>query len=194
MLLANDVPLYAVLAKGDSRKDWLDTSMPVVSNFGEGGTLAGLAALSAWLGGPRMRRTSTTALQGLAVTGVYAAGLKYAAWANRPSQDDQSHRFLAYDQSSLGMPSGHSFSSFCVAEVYGAEYGRAWTYPLAALVAYSRIYNQAHWPSDVLVGSVLGVAAGRLAVRQAKEQGPAQWRWGLRPGLDGPVAVAETSF
>jgi len=120
--------------------------------------------------------------------------LKYAAWSNRPSQDDSAHRFLAYDQPSLGMPSGHSFSAFCVAEIYGAEYSRWITYPLAALVAYSRIYNQAHWPSDVLVGSLLGVATGVGVRHWAVRNGTPLFQFSLDPRHDGASLALSRDF
>ena len=37
-------------------------------------------------------------------------------------------------------------------------------YAVASLVAVSRVYQQAHFPSDTLAGAVLGVAVGRFVV------------------------------
>jgi membrane-associated phospholipid phosphatase len=194
MVLASDKPLYQSLAKGDARRDWLDASMPTVSFLGEG-YMEALYALGLYaVGDERLRRTSGQALQGLAVVGVYATVLKYAAWSNRPSQDDKEHRFFAYDQPSTGMPSGHSFSAFCVAEIYGAEYGRWLTYPLAGLVAYSRIYNQAHWPSDVLVGSLLGVATGVGVRHWAEQKGTPLFQLGMRPADGAPQLALSLEF
>src|SRR5665213_304682 len=123
-----DVKLTRALSGGDARKAWLNQSMPTVSNLGQGGLEAVYAAalygISYGFGGSRLRNTSGEALQALAVSGVYSEVFKYAAWSNRPSENDHTHRLFDYSQSSMGMPSGHSFSAFAMAEVYGDEYGR----------------------------------------------------------------------
>jgi membrane-associated phospholipid phosphatase len=191
----NDLPLYHGLATGDARKEWLDHSMPAVSALGDGLMELGAAALAAKLGGPRLARTSAVAVQALAVVAVYSEVFKVAAWSNRPTQDDTQHKLWYFSQSTQGMPSGHTFSAFAAAEVYGAEYGRWWTYPLAGLIAYSRLYNQAHWSSDVAAGCALGIAAGVQARHQALLEGPPSLRFSLAPSPGGaPMLVAHAPF
>lgn len=194
LLVHVDVPLYAQLAKGEARKEWLDHSMPAASALGEGLIEFSAAALASKLGDERLARTSATAMQGLVVVAVYGQALKMAAWSNRPYQNDREHRYWAFDQDTLGMPSGHSFSAFCAAEVYGAEYGRALPYALAGIVAYSRIYNQAHWPSDVWVGSLLGIAAGAQARRATEAHGPPGIRFSVADRAGSPLLVAHVVY
>lgn len=75
-------------------------------------------------------------------------------------------------------PSGHSASAAAFAAGAAMESG-AWgtlVAPVAASVAFSRIYTGVHYPSDVLVGCALGVGAA-LAVRMimppvARRPGP----------------------
>jgi membrane-associated phospholipid phosphatase len=193
-LLCADVTLFSRMAKGDARKDWLDQSMPAVSTAGEGWVELSVALLGYGFGDDRLSRTSGVALQSLVVAGLYTELLKYAAWSNRPYQDDTQHRFLAYDQKTMGMPSGHSFAAFAVAEAYGGEYGRFIPYSLAAIIAYSRIYNQAHWPSDVFVGSGLGILAGAQARRLAQAHGAPALRFSIVQVEDVPVLVADLPF
>ena len=192
----NDLPLYRGLATGGARKDWLDHSMPAVSALGDGLVELGAAAVAAKLGGPRLAKTSAVAVQALCVVAVYGEVFKLAAWSNRPYQDNTQHKLWYFSQSTQGMPSGHSFSAFAAAEVYGAEYGRWWTYPLAGLIAYSRVYNQAHWPSDVVAGTALGLAAGVQARHQAEALGAPSVRFGLAPSPSGqtPLMVAHVAF
>jgi len=194
VLLNNDIPLYDKMALGDSRKPWLDHSMPAVSSLGDGFIEFAGAALAEKFGDARLARTSAVAMQGLAVVAVYSTVLKTAAWSNRPSQDDTAHRFWDFSQSSTGFPSGHAFSAFCAAEVYGAEYGRWWTYPFACLIAYSRIYNQAHWPSDVYAGTLLGIAAGCQARQAAESDGPPAIHLSQALGSGTPLLVADAHF
>jgi membrane-associated phospholipid phosphatase len=63
-------------------------------------------------------------------------------------------------------PSGHSTNIFAIATVIASAYNKTiWVpivcYTLAGLTAASRVYQNDHWISDILVGSALGFAIGR---------------------------------
>lgn len=61
--------------------------------------------------------------------------------------------------SGYSFPSGHSFSGFNAATsitLYKKKLGFI-AYPLAFIIAFSRIFLGAHYFSDVLIGSLLGV-------------------------------------
>jgi len=67
--------------------------------------------------------------------------------------------------------SNHAANMFCFAK-YVSEFlpqARLIVYPLAVLVAYSRVYNGVHYPSDVVGGAVLGWMIGLLYSLLAKE-------------------------
>lgn len=77
-------------------------------------------------------------------------------------------RVLGKFSRSYALPSGHAVFSFMTA--YTLSHGRAWRwkallYPFAFLVAWSRIYVGAHYPLDVAVGGVVGVACGWVVWR-----------------------------
>lgn len=78
-------------------------------------------------------------------------------------------------------PSGHATTAFAVAAAATAEFSHwvddwhaspAWKYGVgtvlyggASMVGLSRMYNNAHWASDVLAGAAIGTFAGIKTVR-----------------------------
>ncbi len=68
-----------------------------------------------------------------------------------------------------GFPSGHTLVAFSVATIFAERYrSHRWVrwvaYTGAGAIAFSRITKQAHFPSDVFAGAVLGYATARFVV------------------------------
>lgn len=62
-------------------------------------------------------------------------------------------------------PSGHTLASFaCVVILlhYNKKRGRFWLV-IASLIAFSRIYLYVHYPSDIIVGIILGLIIGNIS-------------------------------
>jgi hypothetical protein len=76
-------------------------------------------------------------------------------------------------RSRSSMPSGHTSQSFAVAavatELYGHKVGTA-AYLIAGVVAISRINDNDHYLSDVIVGAGLGTIIGRGFVKTFREK------------------------
>ncbi|TCS77242.1 undecaprenyl-diphosphatase [Pectinatus cerevisiiphilus] len=63
-------------------------------------------------------------------------------------------------------PSVHAFSSFAAAFVMVKGIKSRWIllmFVLAGGIAFSRVYLFMHYPSDVLIGALLGIASGLIA-------------------------------
>ncbi len=66
-------------------------------------------------------------------------------------------------------PSGHAAAAFAVATVFSHRYRQhrwvPWVaYGTAAVISFSRVTNQAHFPSDVFLGAALGFTISEFAV------------------------------
>lgn len=80
-------------------------------------------------------------------------------------------QILIATPSGYSFPSSHAMTGFAAATCiwyYHKKWGVA-AFVLAALTAFSRVYLYVHYPTDVLVGSALGIAFGMLAVWIAKK-------------------------
>ncbi len=197
ILINNDM---AVREQWRGGSQFLDQNMPRLGQLGEGYIFGGATALAWGLGAtfdnPKLVATSAVALQALAVSGILTVGLKEAIGSVRPSSYENGHRFGDYQRpyGELSFPSGHSNSAFALAEVWGEAYSRLWTYPLAMAIAYSRVYDNQHWPSDVAFGAILGIWTGHMSVEQARERGDPSRLWRFTPLLDKAGAQVSVRF
>jgi len=93
--------------------------------------------------------------------------MKDAVARVRPCRTIEGIRLILPCPKSYSMPSGHAISSFAFAvplfyltREYIVLFGRLYPLLLAALIAFSRIYLGVHYPSDALVGGMLGAVIG----------------------------------
>src|SRR6476646_325353 len=127
----------------------------------------GTAAVLSLTGGSRGRRAALRGLLGIALTSSVVNGpLKLLLRRKRPAAELLGTRpSLVVMPGSFSFPSGHSASAFAFATGVLREWPAAGV-PVAGLagaVAYSRVHTGVHFPSDVVVGAGLGVAAGAIA-------------------------------
>ncbi len=83
----------------------------------------------------------------------------------RPFVADTRARVVGYHPETYSFPSGHTATSFAAATVLAFAVTRrraAITWALATAIAISRVYIGVHYPLDVAVGALFGVALGVL--------------------------------
>lgn len=87
--------------------------------------------------------------------------LKYSLRRDRPLQGDSSGAF--FQSGGASFPSEHSAAAWSVASIVAHEYPgpltKIFAYGTASLVSYSRVRAEKHFPSDVVVGALLGELA-----------------------------------
>ncbi len=115
------------------------------------------------------RETGVLALESLADAGIVVEALKLATNRQRPFVPPGTGKFWPDDTDvysfSSSFPSGHAAASFAFARVIVEETpGHPWLhvalYGLATGVAIARVTGENHFPSDALVGSVIGYSVG----------------------------------
>ncbi len=88
--------------------------------------------------------------------------MKYSLGRERPDQGTGSGRFF---HGGTSFPSEHAAAAWSIAGVIAHEYPGVFpkllAYGTAAAIDYSRIHGRQHFPSDVVVGSVMGYLVAR---------------------------------
>jgi len=126
-------------------------------------------------GNQRSKKVAMLGVKAYIVSGLYVQIPKYAINRKRPYHgeypDPYGFEGVCGDAWFKGMPSGHTTSIFAVATIVASEYSETiWVpivaYTVATLASLSRIYDNKHWGSDVLVGAAFGFAIGKLIHRK----------------------------
>lgn len=97
--------------------------------------------------------------------------LKEAIGRERPfvSGDKGSFKPFQFDSNYDSLPSMHMASSFAMASVMSATsesfLAKALYYTAAGFVGFSRMYQDKHWASDVVLGAAVGELCGRVVVK-----------------------------
>ncbi|MFJ9965374.1 bifunctional phosphatase PAP2/diacylglycerol kinase family protein [Streptomyces avermitilis] len=129
----------------------------------------GTAAVLATADGRTARRAAVRGVGSLALASLTVNTVaKWATRRPRPLLDLVPQiRHLTRQPHTTSFPSGHSASAAAFATGVALEstgYG-ALVAPLAAAVAFSRVYVGVHYPGDVLAGMAIGVGAAALTCR-----------------------------
>jgi len=124
--------------------------------------------------------------------------LLFWALSQRPRPEEV--RLLLSSPPFPSYPSGHTVAAFGTATVVALAYRKPHWWLLlfsgAALIAYSRLYLGAHYPSDVLAGMVLGIGTGAACYGLFMSKQPYQQRlrWLLWPQIAFAFLVTHMAY
>ena len=149
--------------------------------------LGGIVPLSLgatlWAGGALTKndfaeRIGFESTQAVMLSGVITIGVKGIIGRSRPNSSDDADDFSPgrgfFNAQRASFPSGHTSAAFSVATVLSSELSarypsRRWLirgalYGAATTVGLARMYQNVHWPSDVVTGAALGTLSGLQAL------------------------------
>lgn len=189
--LLADKPVNRLAVDWRAESNTMVSTSSYVTQFGgayEGYTLAFVGAYGYIFKKEKMKTTFWLATQAYITAGLIANLIKYLTGQQRPNWYDpvtgQNNNifhgpFFAFTKDKNGVrppeqmyssfPSGHTTAAFAAATVFAMEYRDSKIIPIiaysaASLVGLSRITENQHWLSDVLVGAMLGFLSGRQVV------------------------------
>jgi len=139
------------------RATWLDWTMERITQLGDLRFQLALCAGMAAYGRDYERETARLQLAAFVGSGAVVSLFKKLTDRPRPE----------YPNSIDSFPSGHSAVVWAGASLFGRRYPKCrWAYYItASLVSLSRVYLGKHYPSDVLVGAIIGYGTAELAWR-----------------------------
>lgn len=140
------------------RCTFLDKAMPIITSFGTCGIIWGII-MAIFLRLPRYRRVGLIMLLTLALCALITnLILKPIVARPRPCHVSPEVPLLIPCPMDYSFPSGHTVSSFAAAVLitFANPLFGIFAFPLAAVIAFSRLYLFVHYPSDVLAGSIFG--------------------------------------
>ncbi|OYV64135.1 MAG: hypothetical protein B7Z72_13640, partial [Gemmatimonadetes bacterium 21-71-4] len=141
------------------------------------------------------------------VAGFVIKGIAGRPLPRQRNADADSYMFgrgVRVDGNWQAFPSGHTLAVFSIASALTAETQDRWpshgalvgvlTYGVASAAGISRLYNNAHWVSDVIFGAGIGIFSGIKTVQYAHTH-PGNWvdrlflHASLAPAPGGAVAA-----
>jgi len=183
-LFETDNEVYKYLRGIRMRSSVLSKVSPLVTNMGLG--TSSLTLFSSFYvfhfvtGDISSMRAANIGMESFLLSGVVTQVIKNVSGRERPSiamteggmwsgplsyfkrRDHGSKSIASYDS----FPSGHTATIFAAAASVADTYSEKWVsyvaYGTAALVGISRVTENAHWPSDVFIGAIVGIGSTKI--------------------------------
>lgn len=135
--------------------------------------LTGMYLTSLALKNRRMEHASLSVAKSLAISTLFYTASKSIIRRQRPTRTDDPYDFVPpfTNKGYTSFPSGHTNTAFSVATAISLEYNdKKWVpwvaYTLATLTSVSRMYDNRHWFSDVIIGASIGHFVTKAVYRQ----------------------------
>ena len=124
---------------------------------------------------PKTRKLGTCVACGLALDLLFCnLALKPLIGRMRPFAVNPTVSLLIPPPVDASFPSGHTAASFASVAALKTANSRLWkpALALAVVIALSRLYLYAHWPTDILGGAAVGILAGWLGHKAGAVNSP----------------------
>jgi membrane-associated phospholipid phosphatase len=135
------------------------------------GAVAAIYGAGALTDSPRYMRLGEELGEALLLADGSTLVLKQAVGRGRPGTGDSNsnYRPLQFKTDYDSLPSMHTASSFAIAHVLASKTEslpmKIACYAAAGFVGFSRLYQDKHWASDLIVGAAIGELAGDSVTR-----------------------------
>lgn len=156
----------------------LDAVMIFFTILGNGVAAALITAIVIWLN-PETRKTFLknflTALGCMVLAGIFVQLIKLGVNRHRPLEHVAGLRVVWETAIWRSFPSGHTATAFAMAGYLAGKIKKyMWLFwAVAGLIALSRVYTGVHYPTDVIAGALVGIAAEKIVLSfQRKKERP----------------------
>jgi len=144
----------------------LDSAMPRITALGNGGIIWIIISLIL-ISQKSSEKLGFMVIAALILTTIIGEGaIKHIIKRTRPFVHDLEQKLLIIKPITYSFPSGHTSSSFAAAGILFSMHSRLtlFAFVLAALIAFSRVYLNVHYPTDVFMGIILGIICSQIVL------------------------------
>lgn len=120
----------------------------------------------------KLEHNTLVIAKSLAISTIFYTATKAVIRRERPYRTDNSHKFTTPFRKNdyTSFPSGHANTAFSVATGFAMQYKHIkwvpWVaYSIAGLTSLSRVYQDRHWASDIIIGAAIGHYVTKTVIR-----------------------------
>jgi membrane-associated phospholipid phosphatase len=147
--------------------------------------------VGAVFGAPKVRETGLMLFEHMIIVGLIQQPLRVIVGRARPRTGEGNTSFDPFtkDDAYASFISGHAWSTFGIATILSHQINRTWAsvglYALAMTTPLSRMHDDKHWLTDVLVGSALGYYSAHTIWSWHKKGPGSAYRLAVVPNANG---------
>ncbi|MBI4745282.1 MAG: phosphatase PAP2 family protein [Deltaproteobacteria bacterium] len=145
---------------------WLRDLMVISSKLGDGSIWLFLSLSLLLFGGIEGQKAVLIGTISVILCVAIFKAIKHSTTRKRPFETYVDMEFILPPPDEYSFPSGHSINAFAIATA------AAWFFPLlfiplfvmASLIAISRVFLSLHYPTDVIVGGLIGIGVSSTLI------------------------------